>query len=184
MDIAVHKSLKDYIKNKSEEEKINQIKFIDIDDDIYLKAPNRSDIILEVCDFCERDKTGRNGFSRIGFFENTLLINSLDNEYVFESVRKFNLPRTYNNKKVLNIGLALHEIISDNIIFTSDQNIVNENIRSKKDLINFFQRSENSIHKLLKLTNLLQLLMMMRKLYYTIMLMFSSSNYYTNYIIV
>lgn len=128
LDISVNKSLKSYLRSSSERFKIDQIRCGDIDQEISVVAPNRSYIILEVCNFTEKDISGINGFRKIGFYnESKELSNEIKYSGIFLCVKDYKLERIKAKVKKVNIGVAIRMVCEDPVTVMILRNYFNRN---------------------------------------------------------
>lgn len=65
LDIAVNRSLKNYLIQCTERKRLSQLKCNDISKNIYIKSPDRNVVLRTVLDFIKTDKTGYSGFKKI-----------------------------------------------------------------------------------------------------------------------
>lgn len=68
LDVAVNKPLKDFVKRRYEDFKLNQFFNSNISQNVVIQSPTRDNVIMDVVEFLKNDKSGISGWKKIVFF--------------------------------------------------------------------------------------------------------------------
>lgn len=97
----VNKPLKDFVKRRCEDFKLNQFFNSNISQNVVIQSPTRDNAIMDVVEFLKNDKSGISGWKKIVF---------LNKDF------DYSLKRKNANEKEINLQSAIDKVCNDDEI--------------------------------------------------------------------